>query len=68
MDDMSDYCWSFFLKHKSELAATVVQLIYDIYNKRQVKNGMIKYIRCDNAGENFQVTRTMYARRAWNTI
>ena len=49
VDDHTDYCWSFFVKKKSELKDKVVPLIKEL----KAKNGIeVKFIRCDNAGEN----------------
>ena len=49
LDDFSDYSFSFFLKSKDELSATVRALIKEL----KAKNGIaVKTIRCDNAGEN----------------
>ena len=49
VDEYSDYCWSYFLKTKDELAETVVKLIRDLQEKYKIK---IESIRLDNAGEN----------------
>ena len=49
VDDATDMCWSYFLKKKSELSEKMIKLIKEI-------NGMegrqVKFVRCDNAGEN----------------
>jgi len=52
MDDASDYCWSEFLKQKSELADRVINKIRDLKAKG-IAN--VKVIRCDNAGENISL-------------
>jgi len=49
MDDCTDYCWSYFLKQKSELQEEVIKLIKDLKMKENIQ---VKYIRCDDAGEN----------------
>ena len=49
MDDASDHCWSIFLKKKSLVSKTTRELIKDIEKKLKIK---VKFIRCDNAGEN----------------
>ena len=49
LDDFSDCSFSFFLKAKSEVSATIRGFLKDL----QAKNGIaVKTIRCDNAGEN----------------
>ena len=49
IDDCTDYSWSFFLKHKSNLPDKMIELIKDLKEKH---NYIVKYVRCDNAGEN----------------
>jgi len=49
IDDATDFCWSFFLKKKGDLSKIVRELINDLKAKIQKT---VKYIRCDNAGEN----------------
>ena len=49
MDEASGYCWSEFIKHKSELSEIVIRKIIDLREKGIAE---IKIIRCDNAGEN----------------
>jgi transposase InsO family protein len=49
LDDASDYCWSYFLKKKSDLSQTVRNLVKDLKVKHKKR---VKFIRCDNAGEN----------------
>jgi transposase InsO family protein len=49
MDDCSDEAWSRFLKKKSKTTEQVVALIKDLKEKG---GKTVKYIRCDNAGEN----------------
>jgi len=48
MDDCTGFLWSRFLQHKSDTADEVIKII------KQLKTTSIavKYIRCDNAGEN----------------
>ena len=48
LDDCTDYCWSFFLRNKSDLKYKVVNVIKEL-------NGMdkkVSFVRCDDAGEN----------------
>jgi len=49
MDDATDYCWSFFLKAKSETAEVMVNFIKKL---KDTKNITVKNIQCDNASEN----------------
>ena len=48
VDDCSDYCWSFFLKSKSELKNKIMVLLTDL----KIAGINIKFIRCDDSGEN----------------
>jgi hypothetical protein len=48
IDDYSDYCWSFTLKRKSDLKEKVKTLLNDL----QIAGLNVKFIRCDDAGEN----------------
>jgi hypothetical protein len=48
VDDATDRCWSMFLKKKSELSKHMIGLL-----RKLKKEGFdVKYLRCDNAGEN----------------
>ena len=49
VDDATGYKFSYFLKRKSETAAKVITLIKHL---KATLNYQVKYIRCDNAGEN----------------
>jgi len=49
VDDATDYCWSFFLKEKSETGKVLTDLIKRLKDNENVT---VKKIRCDNAGEN----------------
>ena len=53
VDDYSDMSWSYFLRAKSEVVTVMVQFI----NNLIVKNVHVKYIRCDNAGENMSLQK-----------
>jgi hypothetical protein len=46
--DYSDYCWSFVMKHKSDLKTMIKTLLTDFKIAKQI----VKFIRCDDAGEN----------------
>ncbi len=48
-DDCTDYCWSYFLKEKSDSRSHVIELIKELDSKYNCKT---ECIRCDNAGEN----------------
>jgi hypothetical protein len=48
VDDCADYCWSIFLKHKSDLKSKVMTLFTNL----KIAGIDIKHIRCDDAGEN----------------
>jgi hypothetical protein len=48
VDDYSDYCWSIFLKKKSDLKSKVMTLLTDL----KIAEINVKYIRCDDSGEN----------------
>jgi hypothetical protein len=48
VDDFMDYCWSFVLKNKSDLKGKIKPLLTDF----KIAGIDVKYIRCDNAGEN----------------
>jgi hypothetical protein len=48
VDDFTDYCWSMFLKNKSELKEKMFPLLTDL----KIAGIDIKYIRCDDSGEN----------------
>ena len=49
VDDCSDLSWSYFLKKKKEVKANVIELVKELKAKYGI---VVKYIRCDNAGEN----------------
>jgi len=49
VDESSDMCWSFFLKGKGETHVKIHGLICEL---RDRFNKMVKFLRCDNAGEN----------------
>ena len=49
LDDASDITWSSFLKKKSDQVEKLVSFLKDLKAKHNVT---VKYIRCDNAGEN----------------
>jgi transposase InsO family protein len=48
VDDYSDYCWSFVVKNKSDLKTRIKTLLTDL----KIVNLIVKFIRCDDAGEN----------------
>ena len=49
VDDKSDFCWSYFLKRKSETSSKICELVMEL----RLKHGLlVQFLRCDNAGEN----------------
>jgi hypothetical protein len=48
VDDYTDYCWSIFLRAKSDLKAKVKTLLIDL----KIAGVNVKFIRCDDSGEN----------------
>ena len=48
LDDCTDLAWSYFLKKKSHQVKVILKLIKDL----RAKGNPVKFIRCDNAGEN----------------
>jgi hypothetical protein len=50
--------WSFFVKKKSQMVATVEPLLVKLRNA----NYIIRYLRCDNAGENIKGLSVMCDR------
>ena len=49
LDDCTDLAWGYFLKSKSDLNDEILALIKELKPKFGIT---VKYIRCDNAGEN----------------
>jgi transposase InsO family protein len=49
VDEFSDMCWSTFLRKKSDLSEHMIPFIKKL---NMLPHIQIKYIRCDNAGEN----------------
>jgi len=49
VDDATDYCWSFFLKSKDKTFKTMIGLVKDLTD---IEKKSVKYIWCDNSGEN----------------
>jgi hypothetical protein len=48
VDDYIDYCWSIFLRAKSDLKAKVTTLLTDL----KIAGVNVQFIRCDDSGEN----------------
>jgi hypothetical protein len=48
VDDYTDYCWSFVMKNNSDIKARIKTLLTDF----KIANRIVKFIRCDDAGEN----------------
>lgn len=51
MDDATGFIWSYFLRYKSQVKDKMVELIKHLDRKH---NYNVKYLRCDNAGENIK--------------
>ena len=49
VDEATDYSWSEFLSYKSDLGDRLIKLIKEI---NATEDRKVKFIRCDNAGEN----------------
>ena len=50
VDEYSDYCWSHFMKNKSD----VPHYLSKTLNELEESDIKVKTIRCDNAGENYK--------------
>jgi hypothetical protein len=48
VDDHADYCWSFFLKAKSDLKGKFLTLLIDL----KIAALDVKFIQCDDSGKN----------------
>jgi hypothetical protein len=48
VDDYTDYCWSIFLKKKSELKEKMFTLLTDL----KIAGSNVKYTHCDDSAEN----------------
>jgi hypothetical protein len=59
IDDYSDYCWSIFLKNKSDLKSKVMTLLTDL----KITGINVKYIQCDDSGENKAFFEACQAQR-----
>jgi hypothetical protein len=46
-DDCTDYCWSFVMNNRSDLKATIKNLL----NSLKITDWNVRFIRCDNAGK-----------------
>ncbi len=55
LDDCTDYAKSFFLKKKGDTAETIVSYVLDLKERSKI---VVKYIRCDDAGENRALEKT----------
>ena len=64
LDDASDYCWSYFLKKKSDLSLTVRGLIKDLKMKYKKR---VKFIRCDNLVK-IKCYKRMVSVKVWGFI
>jgi hypothetical protein len=57
VDEFSDMCWSYFLPAKSNLSKQMLFLIKKLNNTPSMQHVNVKYIRCDDAGENHTFQR-----------
>ena len=48
VDEVTDMSWSYFLKEKSDTAAKICEFVQEL----REKGFDVRYLRCDNAGEN----------------
>ena len=53
VDECTDYCWTYFMKHKSDLQ----HLVFDFVKKLLLNKYEVKYIRCDNDPSHFVLKR-----------
>jgi hypothetical protein len=51
VDDYTDYCWSFVMKKKLDIEARIKTLL----TNSKIANRIVKFIRCDDAGENMTI-------------
>jgi hypothetical protein len=54
LDDCTDKAWSFFLKHKDDQVEVLIEHIKELKSKYRK---VVKYIWCDNVGENILLER-----------
>jgi hypothetical protein len=54
LDDCTDKAWSFFLKHKDDQVEVFIEHIKELKSKYRK---VVKYIQCDNVGENILLER-----------
>ena len=59
VDHATDHAWSFFLKSKSLVPETMWKFVNELKSKKY----RVKYLRCDNAGEN-KATEAFSKKRA----
>jgi hypothetical protein len=57
IDEKTDMCWSFFLKQKSDLPHVMIEHINELKSKYKKE---VKFLRCDNAGENKELEKKCY--------
>ena len=51
MDEYTKYCWSYFMKHKSDLPNVMMRWLHQF---QRAFGRFVKFFRCDNAGENMK--------------
>jgi len=59
VDEATDMCWSFFLKQKSETRDKIHGLLCEL---RDRLNKVVKFLRCDNSGENKRTEEFLKAK------
>ena len=55
VDDRTDYCWSFFVKRKSDIGDSLLNLFMDL----KAKGIGVQTVRCDNAQENIAAKKLL---------
>jgi hypothetical protein len=58
VDDYTDYCWSIFLRAKSDLKAKVTTLLTNL----NIAGVNLKFISCDDSGENRLCLKNVHLR------
>jgi hypothetical protein len=52
MDEYTNFLWSYFLKTKNEQVSVIIKCIKRVQNEPKIR---VKYIHCDNSGENHDI-------------
>jgi hypothetical protein len=59
MDEYTNFLWSYFMKTKDEQVSIIIKHNKMLQNEPKVK---VKYIRCDNSGENHDIPNYLRER------